>query len=434
MNARGILLTVILLSVAVFLALHLERNSRDPIINGKRLSVWIEGFDIWALPSASSVTNLENSGALAEKLLIQMLRSRDSKLKLKLRELLSKQRLIKFKFVSANFVQFQALNTCNLLGQRVPGTASAIAALVMDYPQKVIDTKTAFHALNTLAVMGTNGVHGIVQTLAHRDPALRIRAAQLLGTMRAAGSEEPIRALQALSKDSDPVVVQTAASSLDLLRTRPTLSASESDALPSSELPMETLLSVWDIAQGTRIVSTSALYPGCRPEDLFGARLSSVGTPEKGSAIFDDSAPDGFVHFIEWETPSPVTVRSFGVIGGHETALNAFIRAFRGFRLYARPEGDEHYSLLYEENVPVPYGSGYCASLLVQFRNLQTPATARQFRVEFIQNGSGTYHGARAIELYGFGVPLSSSLIAAALENQEPAIRDGVLRVLENMP
>lgn len=434
MNARRILLTLLFLSVAVFLAFHLERNSRDPVFNGKRLSVWIEGFDIWALPSASSVTNLENSGALAERLLIQMLRSRDSKLKLKLRELLSKQRLIKFKFVSANFVQFQALNTCNLLGQRVPGTAPAITALVMDYPQKVIDSKTAFHALNTLAVMGTNGVRGIVQTLAHRDPALRNRAAQLLGTIQAAGSEEAIRALQALSKDSDPVVVQTAASSLDLLSKRPVLSGSGTDALRSSELPTETAFSVWDMAEGTRIVSTSALYPGCRPEDLLGARLSSVGTPEKGSAIFDDSAPDGFVHFIEWETSSPVTVRSFGVIGGHETALNAFIRAFRGFRLYARPEKDERYSLLHEENVPVPYGSGYCGSLLVRFRNLKVPATARHFRVEFVQNGSGAYHGARAVELYGFSVPLSSQLVAAALENQEPAIRDGARGVLEHGP
>jgi hypothetical protein len=252
--------------------------------------------------------------------------------------------------------------------------------------------------------------------------------------MQAAGSEDAFRALQGLSKDSDGDVARTAASSLELLTKRPAFSASETDALRSSEMPEETPGSVWDMARGTRIVSTSALYPGCRPEDLFGARLSSVGTPEKGSAIFDDSAPDGFIHFIEWETPLPVTVRSFGLIGAHETALNEFIRAFRGFRLYARPEGDRNYSVLCEETVPVPYGTGYCGSLLVRFRNLQTPVTARHFRIEFIQNGSGAYHGARAVELYGFGVPLSSSLIAAALENQEPAIRDGARRVLESKP
>jgi hypothetical protein len=434
MNARRILLAVILLSMAVFLVLHVERNARDPMINGKRLSVWIEEFDLWALPSASSVSILENSGALAEKLLIQMLRSRDSKLKLKLRELLSKQSLIKLEFASATFLQFQALNTCNLLGQRVQGTAPALTALVMDYPQKVIDSKTAFHALNTLAVMGTNGVQGIVKTLAHRDPALRIRAAELLGSMRAAGSEEAIQALHALSKDPDPGVAQTAEVSLELLRKRPTLSESATDALGSPEMPKERPVSVWDMAHGTRIISTSTLYPGCRPEDLFGARLSSVGTSEKGSAIFDDLAPDGFVHFIEWEIRSPVTVQSFGLIGGHETALNAFIRAFRGFRLYARPEGEQQYRLLCEENVPVPYGSGYCGTLLVRFRNLQTPVTARKFRVEFIQNGAGTYHGARAIELYGFDEQLSSSLITAALENQEPAIRDGVIRMLKSKP
>jgi hypothetical protein len=125
-----------------------------------------------------------------------------------------------------------------------------------------------------------------------------------------------------------------------------------------------------------------------------------------------------------------VTVRSFGLIGAHETALNGFIRAFRGFRLYARVEGAEKFSLLYEEDAPVPYGSGYCGSLLVRFRNLSSPVTARHFRVEFIQNGSGVYHGSRAIELYGFNAPLDAPLIGAALENQEPAIRDGARRAL----
>src|SRR5262249_2760798 len=153
-------------------------------------------------------------------------------------------------------------------------------------------------------------------------------------------------------------------------------------------------------AQGTRIVSYSELYPGGRPEDLFGARLSSVGTSETGSAIFTDSAPDGFVHFIEWETPSPVTVQAFGLIGGHDTALKEFIRAFRGFRLYSGGDGDDRYKLFHEESVPVPYGSGYCGCLLVRFRNLKTPVTARHFRVEFVQNGAGIYHGARAIELF----------------------------------
>ena len=122
--------------------------------------------------------------------------------------------------------------------------------------------------------------------------------------------------------------------------------ASRGDLPSSDDLPAGTPASLWDMTRGTRIISTSGLYPGCLAEDLFGARLSSVGTPETGSAIFDDSKPDGFVHFIEWETRLPVTVRAFGVIGAHESALNSFIRAFRGFRLYARLEGDERYSLV----------------------------------------------------------------------------------------
>jgi len=430
MNARRTLSIVLLLFVAALFAFHLEKNSRDPIVNGKRLSAWIGEFDIWRGPTAPGVTTLETSGASAEKLLTGMLRRRDSKLKLKFRELLSKQTWIKFSFRPAALVHEQALNTCNLLGPRVQGTAPAITALVMDYPQKAANSKTAFHALNTLAVMGTNGVRSLVHTLKHSDPAIRNRAAQLLGTLRDSGSDEVIRALQTMSKDSDAVVAQTAATSLELLKNRRTLPASSTDLMRATRPPGETPASVWDVTRGTRIVSTSPLYPGCRPEDLFGASLSSVGTPETGTAIFDDSAPDGFVHFVEWETPSVVTVRSFGLIGAHETALNGFIRAFRGFRLYARVEGAEKFSLLYEEDAPVPYGFGYCGSLLVRFRNLSSPVTARHFRVEFIQNGSGVYHGSRAIELYGFNAPLDAPLIGAALENQEPAIRDGARRAL----
>src|SRR6185312_11591386 len=136
MNARRTLSIVLLLFVAALFAFHLEKNSRDPIVNGKRLSAWIGEFDIWRGPTAPGVTTLETSGASAEKLLTGMLRRRDSKLKLKFRELLSKQTWIKFSFRPAALVHEQALNTCNLLGPRVQGTAPAITALVMDYPQK----------------------------------------------------------------------------------------------------------------------------------------------------------------------------------------------------------------------------------------------------------------------------------------------------------
>jgi hypothetical protein len=279
--------------------------------------------------------------------------------------------------------------------------------------------------------MGTNGARAIALTLTHREPFVQSRAAQRLGTMNGSGSVEVIRALEAATNDPNGDIARTAASSLARVRERNAAFASSSDHVPEGSPPEESLPSVWDVARSIRIVSHSPLYPGCRPEDLFGSLLSSVGTPETGSAIFDDSQPDGFVHFIEWETSTPVTVRSFGIIGGHETALNGFIRAFRGFRLYAQRERDTGYSLLHDERVPVPYGSGYCGSLLVRFWNLPTAVTAHRFRVEFVQNGSGTYHGARVVELYGFEVPLSKALISSALQNQEPVIRDGVLRVLE---
>lgn len=430
MNWRRFLPIIAILALVAIGALTFARNANDPFFQGKRLSAWIRAFDIWQGPTADAAKTLESSGASTEKLLIRMLQSRDSSLTLKVRELLSKQRWVELNLSDAASLQEQALNICNLLGSRVGETAPMVTALVMDYPRKRVTAKTALHALNTLAMMGTNGVHGLVQALAHPDPSLRVRAAQLLGTLRDSGSAEVIRTLETLSQDPHPEFMQAAATSLELLRSRSALSAQSSDELRPDAVSGETPSSVWNVTRGTRVISSSELYPGCRPEDLFGGRLSSVGTPETGSAIFSDSAPDGFVHFIEWETSSPVTLQSFGLIGAHETAFNGYLRAFRGFRLLARRDGDEQFALLHDECVPVPYGSGYCGSLLVRFRNLQKPVTARSFRVEFIQNGTGTYHGARAIELFGFDAPLSPSLIAAALENQEVAIREGVRATL----
>lgn len=434
MKTRRIVFGVILLCAVLVVVLQLYRNSHDPVVNGKRLSVWINEFDIWKGPSTEAATTLESSGAAAEELLIEMLQRRDSRFILTVDHWMSKQSFIQFRFESAQKANERALNVCNLLGQKVSGTIPAIAQLISQEP----------YALGTLALMGTNGARALALTLTHRQASERDRAAQLLATMNGSGSVEVIRALEAASREPDPGpderfgsstlvssgIARTAASSLAQLRARNAAFASSGDHLVEGSPPDESPPSVWDVARGIRIVSHSPLYPGCRPEDLFGSLLSSVGTPETGSAIFDDSQPDGFVHFIEWETSTPVTVRSFGVIGAHETALLGFIRAFRGFRLYAQREGDTGYSLLYDETVPVPYGSGFCGSLLVRFRNLQSAVTARRFRVEFIQNGSGTYHGARAVELYGFDVPLSKPLIRSALQNQEPVIRDGVLRVL----
>jgi hypothetical protein len=62
--------------------------------------------------------------------------------------------------------------------------------------------------------------------------------------------------------------------------------------------------------------------------DMFGASDSS---PEPGNAIFQDGQATGFVHWVEWETPSETVARSFHLFAAHDSpGLN---RSFDAFRL-----------------------------------------------------------------------------------------------------
>jgi hypothetical protein len=429
MRLRNLLVGITLLAaVAWFLAY----NSANPVVRGRRLTAWIEEFDIWQGPSSPAARALTAAGPRAEPLLMRMLERRETSVRVRLRRWLFRQYGIRLSFRPTSILHQRALDVCNLLCQDAGSAAPAVTKLVNEFPSASVNNTTADYALNTLAVLGTNGIAGLIQALTNRSVPLQIRAAQLLGTAPGSGSGQIIQALRANLNHPDPNLRQASTLSLEFLERRPEPQPpfpphlSEAPAPELSDRPP----SVWDHTSGTRVISNSGLYPGCRPEDLFGARLSSVGTPETGSAIFQDSTPDGFVHFVEWETPAPVVVHSFGLLAAHETALNAFIRACRGFRLYARSTVNAQFDLLYSEDLTVPYGSGYGGGFLARFRNLMQPVTAQQFRIEFIQNGTGVYHGTRAVELYGFATPLTRPLILQALENQEPVIRDSVVRLL----
>lgn len=413
----------------------LVQGPRDPELQGKRLSIWIKEFNPWNWPIKPEAQVLRHSGSAAEPLLKHMLRSRDSSVERKLIKLLSKQSVIKIQFHPASVSQIRALEVCNLLGVQVKGTVPEIEALVNDYPTRLKNAMIASNALNTLAVMGPDGNHGLIRALTNQNAFIRLRAAELLGTSPFSGGKEVIAALTKCQNEGDASLQNIASRSLLLIKERlgGHLAAAVTDWNGTVDSSAKSPFGVWDISQGIRILSDSGLEQGegtMRAEDLFGGNLSESSSGETGSAIFQDSQPDGFTHFIEWETPAPVTVRSFGLIASHDAAFYGFQRAFRSFRLLARHDASEPFTLVYAENIPVPYGEGPFSCMLYLFRNLETPLLARQFRVEFVQNGQGPWHGPRAIELYGFGDKLNAPMVMAALQNQEAIIRDEARELL----
>ena len=164
---------------------------------------------------------------------------------------------------------------------------------------------------------------------------------------------------------------------------------------------------LWDISQGSVVTGTSGLAPGSDSRDMFGGVFSTPPS-EPGRTIFADGHPAGFVHYIEWQTPGPVTVNGFNLFASGDGPLGQFPtqREFAQFVLKAKssPLATNFDLTLYTlvvTNHPYTFVDPVNAALVVA--NI-TPVTAQYFRAEFTQYNAGNgYDGPRIIELDGFG-------------------------------
>ena len=167
---------------------------------------------------------------------------------------------------------------------------------------------------------------------------------------------------------------------------------------------------LWDISQGATVTGNSPLGSGFDARDIFGGH---VGTREPDQVVFADGQPAGFVHYVEWQTASPVTVGAFVVFAdGDGPAVNNQ-REFAQFVLKAKSDpGSPDYDLvLYTQNVDShPYVFVDPANYALIVTDI-TPATAQYFRAEFVQYDAGRgFDGPRIKELDGY--PPAPSLTA----------------------
>ncbi|HUR47764.1 MAG TPA: hypothetical protein VMZ27_17905 [Candidatus Saccharimonadales bacterium] len=127
---------------------------------------------------------------------------------------------------------------------------------------------------------------------------------------------------------------------------------------------------------------------------MFGATSGTRGTA--GNVLFEDGHTNGFVHYVEWSTPVPVTLRSYRLFAGGDG-----MREFASFTLKAKSIGSSIFDLTIDKFTPVhpyvfPEGSPLLHSADVN------SVTAQQFRAEFVNRAGGS-DGPRIIELDGFG-------------------------------
>ncbi|MCD4726671.1 MAG: LamG domain-containing protein, partial [Pirellulales bacterium] len=181
---------------------------------------------------------------------------------------------------------------------------------------------------------------------------------------------------------------------------------------------------LWDFSEGTVVTNWSKTKSDIR--NMFG------GTFGNSVMLFSDGLPVGTVHFVEWQTPTPITLRSFSLRACHDgRAAGALLRGFSCFRLFAEdPDTGKFDIKLYEISPTNPYGDmpeppythldrsrGFQHMVLAA----NIPATtARRFRAEFVQFGPANraFSGPRIIELEGFDTYYPDQAIP---ENHKPA-------------
>jgi len=174
--------------------------------------------------------------------------------------------------------------------------------------------------------------------------------------------------------------------------------ASTIPTLPSSD-------DLWDVKRDIVVVKHSALDNcGRNPatpydmRDLFGGTF--VDCPgEPFHVLFADGAPTGFMHFVEWRTAAPVTIRSFNLWAAGDGSNSA--REIGNFRLLAKTGGSSEFNSVLKDFAPShPYAYVNGVFGLLVSTDIK-PVTAQEFRAEFTQP-AGSSFAPRLIELDGF--------------------------------
>ena len=178
---------------------------------------------------------------------------------------------------------------------------------------------------------------------------------------------------------------------------------------------------LWDFSQGNSITNWSSAKSDIR--NMFGGNYGpefSCGC-EGSNVLFADNFRAGTVHFVEWQTLAPITLRSFSLKANHDgLPADALLRGFSSFRLFAENPGTGEFDVkLYEISPTNPYGDtpepsytyldrnpGFAhpsMSLALTANILAT--TSQRFRAEFVQFGPANSYasGPRIRELDGFG-------------------------------
>ncbi len=205
---------------------------------------------------------------------------------------------------------------------------------------------------------------------------------------------------------------------------------------------------LWDISQGNIVTAHSQLH---HPTGFFG--MSGFSSDSRNmfggyfgwsgfggwfphyETYFDQSCLAGTIHWIEWQTPSLITLRSFNLVAMHAPPpydISFAGSGFSQFRLQWADTSGGPWTTLYELSDSDPdgdlyYGGGptYTEDNYLELAVNVDPTTAQYWRAEFVKYSdcinAATDWGVRIDELDGYDTflgPSNLSPVADAGVNQ----------------
>ncbi len=141
---------------------------------------------------------------------------------------------------------------------------------------------------------------------------------------------------------------------------------------------------------------------------MFGGTYGVFTTdpPEDTMTLFADGQV-GAVDWVEWQTPQPVTIRSFNLFF---IADGDYSRSFTRFSLFCWDTATAQWDNVYTIDPSIPYASTFLPPNTFSFSNTSffglsadiTPTLSERFRAEFVAYND---EGPRIAELDGFSTP-----------------------------
>jgi hypothetical protein len=202
---------------------------------------------------------------------------------------------------------------------------------------------------------------------------------------------------------------------------------------------------LWDISQGSQVTAHSTVHHHTGLMGMFGwssdirnmfggyyGQSSFGGWGPHYETYFDQDCVAGTIHWVQWQTPSIITLRSFNLVAMHAPPPQDIRHAglgFSQFRLQWSDTAGGPWTTLYELTDSDPdgdlyYGGGptYSEANYLELAVNVAPTTAQYWRAEFVQYADSGYYdsGVRINELDGYDTFLFKAVDIDIYPNRTP--------------